>query len=530
MARRNEDILDETTSRTSGKSARNSNIEAARAVSEIIKTTLGPMGMDKMLIDSLGDIVITNDGVKILKEMEIEHPGAKLVVEVAKTQENEVGDGTTTAVILTGELLGNAQKLLSKNIHPTIIANYYKIASEKALQILNSKAKDIDLSDENTLNLICQTAMVGKTAESSREYLSSLIMEAATKIKTEQGIPKNRIKIVKVSGGNVNDSKIINGIVLDKEPSNSNMPQKISNPKILLIDFPLEVRELDSDAKVNINSIDEYEAFIQNEQDYLKAIVAKIKEIGANCIICQKGIDDAISYYFAKEEIIAVRRTRKSDMEKLSLSLNTPVISTLDDLTSNSLAHADLVEQKDILNEKHIIIHNKKDPKAITLILKASTKHVLDEIERAVEDSIGDLNSILKSKKIVAGGGAIELELTKELNEFAKKHSGKARIIIEEFANSFESIPRTIVENCGLDEIEIMPRLKAQHEKGKANCGINGSDSSIADDTLKLGIIEPINVKQQAIKSATEASTMIIRIDDIIAARKLKDSSKESEF
>ncbi|MCA9459285.1 MAG: thermosome subunit [Nanoarchaeota archaeon] len=523
MVRNTRDVLDENTQRTTGKNAQISNIEAAKAVAEIVRTTLGPMGMDKMLVDSLGDVVITNDGVKILKEMEIEHPGAKIIVEVAKTQEAEVGDGTTSAVILSGELLSNAQDLIDKKIHPTNIVRAYKKASKKALEILEKNSKKVNISDKKILKEICETAMIGKVAEYSRNELSEIIFEAVNLVKEETGIPKNRIKITKAVGGNIEDSFIVKGVVLDKELANPNMPSKIKNPKILLIDFPLEVREIEADAKININSLDEYEAFVKSEEDYLRSLVVRIKEIGSNVVVCQKGIDDGVAYYLAKEGIIGIRRNRRSDMEKLSFALGCPIVSSINDLEIENLGKCERVERREILNENYIFIEGCSNPKAISLFLKASTKHVLDEIERAVEDSLGDLNSILKSKRIVAGGGAIELELYKKLLEFSKEFVGKEELIVKAFANSFLSIPRILCENSGFEEIEIMSQLISNHDKGEKNCGINGFEGIVAD-TIKCGILEPINVKSQAIKSATESSSMILRIDDIIAAKRLKGS------
>lgn len=523
MTRKTTDILDENTQRTKGADALTSNIAAAKAVSDIVKTTLGPMGMDKMLIDNFGNTTITNDGVKILREMEIEHPGAKLLVEVAKTQEAEVGDGTTSAVILAGEFLSQAEKLIKQKIHPTNIVRGYKLASVEALKILEKNSTLVNVSDEKILREICSTAMTGKVAEYSKDILSEIIFEAVSLVKDENGtLAKNRIKIQKATGGDISESSIIKGIVLDKEAANINMVSKVEKAKILLIDFALEIKELEADAKVNINSMAEYEEFLRAEQDYLKALVNKIKSIGANVVVCQKGIDDSVAYYLAKENILAIRRTRKSDMEKLSYALNKNVVSTPEDLKIENLGHASLVHKKEVLGENYIFVEGCQNPKAITLFLKASTQHILDEIERAVEDCIGDLNAILKSKKIVAGGGAIDTQIYTELTKFSKTFSGKDQIVINSYAESFLCIPKTLCENSGFDEIDTITKLISNHEKGMKNSGINGF-TGICEDTQKIGIIEPINVKSQAIKSATESASMILRIDDIIAAKKLKE-------
>ncbi len=528
MVRRTQDILDEGTQRTKGQDALNSNIEAAKAVANIVKTTLGPMGMDKMLIDSMGETVITNDGVKILKEMEIEHPGAKLLVEVAKTQDNEVGDGTTTAVILSGELLSKAQELIKQKIHPTTIIHSYKKAADKALEILEKQATTINLEDKKILNDVCETAMTGKVAEFSKHSLSNIIFETVSQIKDKNSISKDKIKIVKAAGGNTSESFVVKGIVLDKKVANTNMPKQITNAKILLLETPLEVRELESDAKININSLQEYEEFLSSENNYLKQVVEQIKLTGANTIICQKGIDDSIAYYLAKENILAIRRARKSDMEKLSSALNTNIISNIEDISKNNLGKAGNVEIKNILGENYIFVEDCENPKSITIFLKASTPHFLDEIERALDDAFGDLNALMKSKKIVAGGGAIELELHKGLSEYAKTLSGKQQIIVNSFADAFLIIPKVLCENSGFDEIETIANLISKHSSGKHNCGIDGFEGVI-EDTLKKGIVEPINVKSQAIKSASESCAMILKIDDIIAAKRLTEKTNSME-
>jgi thermosome len=517
-----DESLNSQSQRTKGADAQNSNIEAAKAVSEIVKSTLGPMGMDKMLIDSMGNTVITNDGVKILKEMDVEHPGGKILVDVAKTQESEVGDGTTSAVILAGELLTQAQNLLKQNIHPTIIIKTYNEAANIALKALDDNSIDIDTEDKQILSKISQTAMTGKVAEHSKEKLSEILFNVVSMIRENNNINKNRIKIVKIPGENIEDSKLIFGVVIDRKLCNPNMPKKIIDPKILLIDFPLEVKELEAQASVNINSVAEYEQFVMHEKQYLKSVAEKIKRIGANVVICQKGIDDEVAYYLAQEGISAVRRSRRSDLEKLSYSLNAAIVSSEDDIKSERLGSAKLFYERIINDEEFIFIEGCENPKAITLLLKASTKHVLDELERAIEDALGDLNSILKSKKIVAGGGAVELELYKELMKHAAQVNGKKQIIFKTYAESFLIIPKVLCKNAGLDEIDTIANLTANHEKDKKFYGLN-ADFGVCENTMKEGIIEPVNVKVQAIKSATESCNMILRIDDIIAAKKLNE-------
>jgi thermosome len=520
-----QDILQEDTQRTKGLDARESNIQAAIALAEILKTTLGPQGLDKMLIDSMGDSIVTNDGVKILKEMEIEHPGAKILVDVAKTQESQVGDGTTTAVLLAGELLKRSKELLNQNIHPNLIAKGYKETSLKTLKILNEIAQEVKTDNKKLIEDIAKTAMTGKIAELNMEKLSSILFEITKKLGEENSLSINKLKIQKIPGS-LDDSELIQGIVLDKNPAHPNMVKSLTNPKILLVDFPLEIQELEADAKVNINSLQEYEQFIESEKKYLKNLVLKIKETGTNFIVCQKGIDDSVSYFLAKEGILATRRTRKSDLEKLSLALNTPIVSSYEDVTKENLGTCKEVSVKEIENEQYVFVEGTKNPKALTLLLKASTQHVRDELERAIEDALGDLNAIMKSKKIVAGGGAIECELVTQLRKEIKNLTGKEEYIAKAFVESLLVIPKTLCQNSGFDEIEIISKLLKEHELGKPNAGINGFNG-IVKDTLKESIIEPINVKEQAILSATEASCMILRIDDIIAARKL---DKVNEF
>ena len=517
-----QDILQEDTQRTKGLDARESNIQAAIALADILKTTLGPQGLDKMLIDSMGDSIVTNDGVKILKEMEIEHPGAKILVDVAKTQESQVGDGTTTAVLLAGELLKKSKELLAQNIHPNLIAKGYKEVSLKTLTLLNSISQDVKTNNKKLIEDIAKTAMTGKIAELNMEKLSSILFEITQILKTENSLSINKLKIQKIPGS-LEESELIQGIVLDKNPAHSNMVKTLKNPNILLVDFALEIQEIEADAKVNINSLQEYEQFIESEKKYLKNLVLKIKETGANFIVCQKGIDDSVAYFLAKEGILASRRTRKSDLEKLSLALNTPIVSSYEDVNKENLGTCVLVQVKEIENEQYIFVENTPNKQTLTLLLKASTKHVRDELERAIEDALGDLNSIMKSKKIVAGGGAIECELVKELQKELKYLTGKEELIAKAFTESLLIIPKTLCQNSGFDEIEILSKLQKEHENGNSNSGINGF-KGIVKDTLKESIIEPINVKEQAILSATEATCMILRIDDIIAARKLDKS------
>ncbi len=524
-----QDILQEDTQRTKGLDARESNIQAAIALSDILKTTLGPQGLDKMLIDSMGESIITNDGVKILKEMEIEHPGAKILVDVAKTQESQVGDGTTSAVLLSGELLKKSKELLNQNIHPNQIVRIYKEVSNIAIKKLNEISTEVKTNNKKLIEDIAKTAMTGKIAELNMEKLSEILFEITQNLKEENSLPINKLKIQKMPGS-LEDSKIISGIVLDKNPAHPNMVRKLENPKILLVDFALEIQELESDAKVNINSLEEYEQFIESEKNYLKNLVFKIKETGADFIASQKGIDDSVAYYLAKEGILATRRTRKSDLEKLSLALNCPIISSYEDVNKENLGSCKEIEVKEIENEQYVFVEGTPNKKALTLLLKSSTKHFRDELERAIDDALGDISAILKSKKIVAGGGAVECELHNILKSELKKYQGKEELIANAFNEALLVIPKTLCQNSGFDEIEIISQLLKSHIEGNKNSGINGF-KGIVKDTIKESIIEPINVKEQAILSATESSCMILRIDDIIAARKIhQDQSFKGDF
>lgn len=516
-----QDILGSQTQRTKGVDALQSNIEAAKAVAQIIKTTLGPLGMDKMLIDSTGESIITNDGVKILKEMEIEHPGAQLLVEVARTQEQEIGDGTTSAVILTGEFLLQAQELLNKGIHPTIISNTFKKTSLEATKILESIGFTINSNKEKAIKDIAATAMTGKLAESSKEYLSQLLFECVNALNDSHALQKETIKIVKATGGAISQSSLVKGIILDKKRAHPNMPNHIENPKILLVDIALEVQELENQANISIQNAKEYEEFLAAEAKYLEELAQSIIQSGAKVVISQKGIDDSLAYFLAKHGIIAIRRTKKSDLEKLSKALQTPIISSPQDITSIQLKACGRVDCKELNDEEFIFIEECPNPQAISLLLRAPTRQTVDELERAIDDALGVVRTILKSTSIVAGGGAVELELHKQLNNYAKTLSGKEQLIAKSFSQALLAIPNTLCENAGLEKIETISTLLSLHEKGYEKAGLNGHEG-IVKNTLERAIVEPTQLKLQALSSATQTATMILRIDDIIAAKKLE--------
>ncbi len=516
-------IMPENVSRVLGKDAQRNNILAAKVVAEIVKTTLGPKGMDKMIVDSTGNIIVTNDGVTILEEMEIDHPAAKMMVEVAKTQETEVGDGTTTVALLAGKLLERAEKLLDRNIHPTVIIRGYRIAAEKAIQILNDISLNLD--KRIVLEQIAQTAMTGKGAEGKKDMLSLLIVRAVDQVSGGKDIDLENIKIEKIKGGSIGESELVSGIVLDKERVNSDMPSKVSNSRILLVDVPLEVRSPETEARISVSTPEELGSFIESEEKYLREITNKIIGSGANVVFCQKGIDDVAQYYFAKANIFACRRVPENDMEKLARATGAKIISSLSDIGHEILGKAEIVEEIKKGEEGSTYVKGCSNPKAVTIVLRGGTSHIIDEIERAVKDGLSDVAVAIKSGKIVAGGGAVEIELSRRLKIYARSLGGREQLAVEEFAFALESIPEALAENAGLDPIDILTELKKRHEAGLYNHGINLFKNEI-EDTLTAGIIEPMKVKTQAINSASEFAMMILRIDDVLVSN--KEHNKEN--
>ncbi len=527
-------ILPENVIRQTGKTAQKSNIAAAIAIAETVKTTLGPRGMDKMLVDSIGDIVITNDGVTILEEMEIEHPAAKMLVEVAKAQNEEVGDGTTTAVVIAGELLKEAEDLIDKNIHPTIIAHGYRMAKDKAIEVLEKIAKSVSLKSEDMLKKIAMTAMTGKNAEVARENLAELVVEAVLTVAEEEKdkvvIDLDRIKVEKKEGASTSESELIKGIVLDKEKVHPAMPTKIENARIALVDAALEVKSPETDAQIRITDPSQLQAFIEQEEKMLKDMVEKIANTGANVLFCQKGIDDLAQHFLTKKGILAVRRVKKSDMEALARATGGKIVTTLDDLSKGDLGYAGLVEEKKVAGEAMIFVRDCKDPKSVTLLVRGGTEHVVEEVYRAVEDALGAVASALESGKVIAGGGSAEEEVARELRRYAERVGGREQLAINAFANAVESIAKALAENAGMDPIDTLVELRAKHDKGETAAGVDVLNNRISD-MEKLGVIEPLKVKTQAIKSAAEAAEMILRIDDVIAAKKVGGESEgKSDF
>ena len=516
-------ILPEGALRTTGRDAQRNNIMAAKAVAETVRTTLGPMGMDKMLVDDLGDIVITNDGATIVEEMNVEHPAAKMVVEVAKTQDKEVGDGTTTAVVLTGELLSNAEKLLDQGIHPTIIARGYRMAAEQSQLILNKIAKKITLEDAKLLEEIAETAITGKGAEVAKDTLSPLCVKAVKQVAVKENgkvtVDLDNIKIEKKSGGSTNDSELVQGIIIDKERVHAGMPKKVENARIALLDAALEVKETETDAEIQITDPMQLQAFLAQEEKMLKDMVEEVKKSGANVLFCQKGIDDLAQHYLAKEGIFAARRVKKSDMEALAKATGGKIVTNLKDLNKADLGTAKTVEEMKIAGDEMIFVKDCKNPKAVSLIIRGGTEHVIDEVERAVNDALKGVAASLELGMVVSGGGAPEVELARQLREYAESVGGREQLAVNAFAEALEIIPRTLAESAGMDAIDTLVKLRAEHEKKNTDAGVMVLKGNVGD-MWKAGVIEPLKVKTQAVKSASEASEMLLRIDDVIAGSK----------
>ncbi|MBC7130062.1 TCP-1/cpn60 chaperonin family protein [Candidatus Bathyarchaeota archaeon] len=524
-------ILKEGSSRTRGREAQHNNIMAAKIIAETVKTSLGPKGMDKMLVDSFGDVTITSDGRTILDEMDVQHPAAKMMVEVAKTQDNEVGDGTTTAVIIAGELLSKAEELIAKNIHPTIIIDGYKKAAEKALEILEKIAIPLDLNTQEGIEYLkkaAMTSMASKIVAEQREYLADLavkaVLQVAEKINGKYKVDIDDVKVEKKPGESIRATKLINGIVLDKEVVHPGMPKRVENAKIALLDCPLEIEKTEFDAKINIESPEQMDAFLKQEEEMLRNMVEKIAATGANVVLCQKGIDDMAQHFLARKGILAVRRIKKSDMEKLAKATGGRVVTNLDDLSSEDLGYASVVEERKIGEDKMTFIEGCKHPRAVTILIRGGTERVIDEAERSLHDAICVIKDVVEEPKLLAGGGAPELEISRNLKKYAETLPGREQLAVKSFADALEVIPITLAENAGLDPIDIISELRAKHENGEIWAGVEVISGKISN-MAEANVFEPAAVKKQVIKSATEAATMILKIDDIIAAGKAKTPS-----
>ena len=526
-------ILKEGTSRRRGREAQRNNIMAARIIAEVLRSTLGPRGMDKMLIDSLGDITITNDGATILDEIEVEHPAAKMMVEVAKTQDDMVGDGTTTAVVLAGELLKRAEELLDQNIHPTVIVSGYRKAVQKAVEVLNKIGVEVDLEDRETLKKIALTSMASKAVGAAREHLAEIAIDAVKQIVEERGGKRvadiDNIQVIKKEGKSIFDTQLVNGIIIDKEVVHPGMPKRIADAKIALLNCPLEVEKTEFNAEIRIRDPTQMKAFLDQETRMLKEMVEKIKAIGANVVFCQKGIDDMAQHFLAKEGILAARRVKQSDMEKLARATGGRIVTNLDDLKTEDLGTAGLVEEKKVGDDKMIFVEKCKNPRSVAILIRAGLERMVDEAERAMHDALSVVSDVIENNKIVAGGGAVEAEIAKHLRDYATTVGGREQLAIEAFAESIEIIPKTLAENAGLEPIDIMVELRAAHEKTDGQfMGVDVYNGKIVN-TYEKGVIEPLAVKEQAIKSAAEAASMILRIDDVIAASKPKEEEKGPE-
>ena len=516
-------ILREGTKRDKGKDAQFNNIQAAMAISNAVKSSLGPRGMDKMLVDSVGDVVITNDGVTILKEMDVQHPAAKMLVEVAKTQDAEVGDGTTTSVILAGELLKKATDLIDANVHPTIITAGYRLANEKAQEVLKNVSMKVSIDDDDLLKLIAQTAMISKQVNSSKEYFSNMVVDAVKTVvdKDKDGkytVDLKNIQTVKKAGAKMEESYIVKGLIIDKEPVQPNMPKVVNDAKIALIDAPFEVKKTEIDAKIQITDPNQLSQFVAEEEKMLKDMVMKVKASGANVVFCQKGIDDLAQHFFAKEGIYACRRVKKSDMERLGRSTGANIINKISEIDPSDLGYAETVELKKVEEEEMTFITGVKEPKTVSVLVRGGTNHVADEVERSLVDAWSVVKVAIEDGMMVTGGGSTAMEIAMQLRDYAATVGGREQIAIEAFASAMETIPSTLAENAGLDPINIVIEMRKQHKEGKVYAGLNPYSGKV-EDMKALNVIEPYRIGKQAINSATDAAVMILRIDDVIAAR-----------
>ena len=517
-------ILKEGTNRSTGKEAQRNNITAAKIVAETVRSTLGPRGMDKMLVSTIGDVTITNDGATIMKELDVQHPAAKMLVEVAKTQDNEVGDGTTTAVLLSGELLSESEKLLDQNVHPTVIVDGYKKAAEKAIEILDKISIPIQEKDDETLRQIATTAMYSKGIAAARDLFADIAVKAVRQVaeKGEGGLKADidLIKVLKKNGKSLSETELVRGIVVDKEFAHAQMPKRVENAKIALVNAKLEIEKTEFDAKININNPDQMHLFLEEEEKMLKEMVEDVAKTGATVLFSEKGIDDLALHYLAKRGIAAVKNVSSGDIEKLSKATGGKVVASVKDLSTDSLGAAKIVEEAKIGDDKLVYVRDAKNPKAVTIVIRGGTEHVVDEAERSLHDALSVVRNAMEDGKIVAGGGAPEAEVAKRLREYAVKVGGREQLAIEGFANALEAVPTTLAENAGLDPIDVLVELRSKHEQSGTNpwWGIDVYSGKVKD-MRKLNVIEPLRVKQQVIKSASEAAGMILRIDDVIAAK-----------
>jgi len=516
-------ILKEGATQTKGKDAQKNNITAAKLIAEVVRSSLGPRGMDKMLVDSLGDVTVTNDGATILKEIDVQHPAAKMMVEVAKSVDNEVGDGTTSAVVLAGALIEKAEQLISKDVHPTIIVDGYRKSATKVIEILNNMAQKVSNNDKEQLIKIARTSMQTKLVSKDSEALSELVVNAILQVSEQSDsgfkVDIDDVKVEKKAGGSLRDTRMIRGIVLDKEVVHGGMPKRIEKGKIALINSALEIEKTEFDAKINISSPDQMKMFLDEENKMLKGMVDKIIGIGANVVICQKGIDDIAQHYLAKANILTVRRVKESDMTKLSRATGASIVTNIEDLTAKDLGFADLVEERKVETDKWVFIEGCKHPKSVTVLIRGGSQRVVDEADRSIHDALMVTKDVIEKPLIVAGGGAPEAYAASKIRDWVSTLTGREQIAAEKYAESLEIIPLTLAQNAGMDSIDAMTDLRAKQSRGSKWTGIDVRSAKIADIS-KLEILEPLSVKEQIIKSATEAASMILRIDDVIASSK----------
>jgi len=518
-------ILKEGTERSRGRDARDANIQAARIVAEVVKSSLGPKGMDKMLVDSFGDVTITNDGATMLKEMDIQHPAAKMMVEVSQTQDDEVGDGTTSVVVLTGELLGKAVELMGRKIHPTIVIDGYKDAMAQALQILEDIAIKVDHKDREMLKKVASTSMASKLVSGHSGHLSEISVDAIVQVaeETDGGceVDMDMVKVEKKPGGSLTDSRLIRGLIIDKEVVHADMPKLILDARIGLLDSAMEVEKTEFDAKIQIETPEEMQAYIEHEEQMLRDMVRGVKEVGVTVLLCQKGIDATVQHFLAREGILAARRLKKSDMEALAKATEAKIVTSVDKLSGEDIGYAARVEERKIGDDKLLFIEGCRNPKALSVLLRGGSERIVDEAERSLHDALSVVCDVVREPKVVAGGGAPEIEVARRLRRHAEGLAGRERLAVLAFAESIEVIPATLAENAGMDPIDAISEMQSRHERGEAWVGVNALEGAVTD-MAALDVYEPLQVKAQAIKSATEASTMLLKIDDIIAASKMK--------
>ncbi|RDJ31298.1 MAG: thermosome subunit [Crenarchaeota archaeon] len=520
-------LLKEGTTQTKGNDAQKNNIQAAKLISEIVRTSLGPRGMDKMLVDSLGDVTITNDGATILKEIDVQHPAAKIMVETSKATDTEVGDGTTSTVVLAGALLEKAEELIAKNVHPTIVVDGFKKASEKAIQMLKEIGIKVDPQDKKFLKKVATTTLSSKLVSNDADTLADIIVDSVLSVAEKQSdgykVDIDNIKVEKKGGSSIRNTKLVHGIILDKEVVHGGMPKRVENAKIALINSPLEIEKTEFDAKININSPEQIQNFIDEENRMLKNLVDKVSNSGANIVLCQKGIDDMAQYYLAKAGIMAVRRIKESDMTKLAKATGARVVTNINELSEKDLGHANLVDERQVESDKWVFIEGCKNPKAVTILARGGSQRVVDEVERSIHDALMSVKDVVEYPYVLVGGGAAEAHVANKLREWTNSLDGRPQLAAQRFAEGIETIPLVLAENAGMDPLDTQVQLRARSSKGKASFGIDVINTKVADLESE-NIFEPLAVKEQVINAATEAACMILRIDDVIAASKSHSS------